>query len=75
MEIEKVHGKNHIRGIEAMLLDAETQPSGRRRGRADAGGPGDKIFPPTYVKKGKAETKHAIEKQAIDGEETKTGPT
>jgi CRISPR-associated protein Csb1 len=30
-----------------------------------AGGPGDKIFPPTYVKEGRAETKYAFEKRRI----------
>lgn len=33
-----------------------------------AGGPGDKIFPPTYVKEGRAETKYAFEKRRIDGQ-------
>lgn len=30
-----------------------------------AGGPGDKLFPPTYVKEGKAETKYAIETRRV----------
>jgi len=33
-----------------------------------AGGPGDKIFPPTYIKEGRAETKYAFEKRKMDGE-------
>ncbi len=37
-----------------------------------AGGPGDKVFPPTYVKAGRADTKYAIEKRLIDGRETFT---
>lgn len=32
-----------------------------------AGGPGDKVFPPTYMKEGKAETKYAMEERQIDG--------
>ncbi len=32
-----------------------------------AGGPGDKVFPPTYVKDGRAETKYAMERRHIDG--------
>ncbi|MDZ7752459.1 MAG: type I-U CRISPR-associated RAMP protein Csb1/Cas7u [Gammaproteobacteria bacterium] len=34
-----------------------------------AGGKGDKVFPPTYLKEGRAETKYAFEKRRIDGEE------
>lgn len=37
-----------------------------------AGGPGDKIFPPTYVKEGRAETKYAFEKRKIDGDLVQT---
>jgi CRISPR-associated protein Csb1 len=37
-----------------------------------AGGPADKVFPPTYVKEGQAETKYAMEKRQIDGRETLT---
>jgi CRISPR-associated protein Csb1 len=37
-----------------------------------AGGPGDKVFPPTYVKEGRAETKYAMEQRQIDGREVKT---
>lgn len=37
-----------------------------------AGGQGDKVFPPTYVKEGRAETKYAMEQRHIDGREVKT---
>jgi CRISPR-associated protein Csb1 len=37
-----------------------------------AGGQSDKVFPPTYVKEGKAETKYAMEQRHIDGREVKT---
>ncbi len=37
-----------------------------------AGGPGDKIFPPTYVKEGRSETKYAFETRVIEG---RTVPT
>ncbi len=37
-----------------------------------AGGRGDKVFPPTYVKDGRAETKYALETRWIDGREVKT---
>lgn len=37
-----------------------------------AGGPGDKIFPPTYVKERNAETKYALERRRIDGREVMT---
>jgi CRISPR-associated protein Csb1 len=37
-----------------------------------AGGPADKVFPPTYVKEGKAETKYAMELRQIDGREVRT---
>jgi CRISPR-associated protein Csb1 len=37
-----------------------------------AGGPGDKVFPPTYTKEGKAETKYAIEVRRIEGKEVTT---
>lgn len=33
-----------------------------------AGGPGDKIFPPTYVKEGRSQTKYAMEERIINGE-------
>ncbi len=36
-----------------------------------AGGPGDKLFPPTYVKEGKAETKYALETRRIGGREAR----
>ncbi|MCC6622980.1 MAG: type I-U CRISPR-associated protein Cas7 [Deltaproteobacteria bacterium] len=32
-----------------------------------AGGPGDKVFPPTYVKERNAQTKYAFERRQIDG--------
>jgi CRISPR-associated protein Csb1 len=37
-----------------------------------AGGPGDKVFPPTYVKERNAETKYAMEQRHVDGREVKT---
>ncbi len=37
-----------------------------------AGGPGDKVFPPTYVKERSAETKYAMERRHIDGREVAT---
>lgn len=37
-----------------------------------AGGRGDKVFPPTYVKEGRAETKYALESRWIDGREVPT---
>jgi CRISPR-associated protein Csb1 len=37
-----------------------------------AGGPGDKVFPPTYVKERNAETKYALEKRRLDGREVDT---
>ncbi len=37
-----------------------------------AGGPGDKVFPPTYVKEGRAETKYAMERRLVDGREVNT---
>jgi CRISPR-associated protein Csb1 len=37
-----------------------------------AGGPGDKVFPPTYMKEGRAETKYAVEKRHVDGREVLT---
>lgn len=37
-----------------------------------AGGPGDKVFPPTYVKERNAETKYAMELRHIDGREVRT---
>lgn len=36
-----------------------------------AGGPSDKLFPPTFVKEGQSETKYAIESRRIDGREVK----
>lgn len=33
-----------------------------------AGGPGDKVFPPTYATDGRAQTKYATEPRRIDGE-------
>ncbi|AUX28451.1 MULTISPECIES: type I-U CRISPR-associated RAMP protein Csb1/Cas7u [Sorangium] len=37
-----------------------------------AGGPGDKVFPPTYVKERNATTKYALEQRRIDGREVTT---
>ncbi|WP_437677225.1 type I-G CRISPR-associated RAMP protein Csb1/Cas7g [Sorangium sp. So ce131] len=37
-----------------------------------AGGPGDKVFPPTYVKERSATTKYAMEPRRIDGREVTT---
>src|SRR5262249_34465922 len=37
-----------------------------------AGGPGDKVFPPTYVKERNATTKYAIESRRLDGREVQT---
>ncbi len=51
------------RGVTAVRAVTELQP---------AGGPGDKVFPPTYVKDGRAETKYAFETRRIDGTEVQT---
>lgn len=37
-----------------------------------AGGPGDKVFPPTYVKDGRAQTKYAMEERIVDGRRVQT---
>lgn len=37
-----------------------------------AGGPGDKVFPPTYVKEGKSTTKYAMEERMVDGRKVQT---
>ncbi|MBK8229589.1 MAG: type I-U CRISPR-associated protein Cas7 [Candidatus Eisenbacteria bacterium] len=37
-----------------------------------AGGPGDKVFPPTYMKEKGAETKYALERRRIEGRESLT---
>jgi CRISPR-associated protein Csb1 len=37
-----------------------------------AGGVGDKVFPPTYVKERNAETKYALERRHVDGREVLT---
>src|SRR5262249_33458971 len=37
-----------------------------------AGGPGDKVFPPTYVVKERATTKYATEQRRLDGREVST---
>lgn len=37
-----------------------------------AGGPGDKVFPPSYMKEGQAKTKYAFETRRIGGREVKT---
>jgi CRISPR-associated protein Csb1 len=39
---------------------------------APAGGPGDKVFPPTYVKERNAQTKYAMEPRRLDGKEIMT---
>jgi len=45
----------------------------RTRTRLDpAGGPGDKIFPPTYVKEGRSQTKYAMEARVVDGQTVQT---
>jgi CRISPR-associated protein Csb1 len=37
-----------------------------------AGGPGDKVFPPTYVKERQAVTKYALETRKVDGRDVET---
>lgn len=37
-----------------------------------AGGPGDKVFPPTYVKDGRTQTKYAMEERILDGRKVQT---
>jgi len=37
-----------------------------------AGGPGDKVFPPTYVKEKQAVTKYAMETRKVDGRDVET---
>ena len=37
-----------------------------------AGGPGDKVFPPTYVKERNATTKYALEPRHVDGRKVET---
>ncbi|MCB9596626.1 MAG: type I-U CRISPR-associated protein Cas7 [Sandaracinaceae bacterium] len=37
-----------------------------------AGGPGDKVFPPTYVKEGRSQTKYAMEERIVDGRRVPT---
>lgn len=37
-----------------------------------AGGQGDKVFPPTYVKDGRSQTKYAMEERIIDGRKVQT---
>jgi len=37
-----------------------------------AGGPGDKVFPPTYVKEGRSQTKYAMEERIVDGRRIQT---
>jgi CRISPR-associated protein Csb1 len=36
-----------------------------------AGGPSDKLFPPTFVKEGQSETKYAMESRRVDGREVR----
>lgn len=37
-----------------------------------AGGPGDKVFPPTYVKEGRSQTKYAMEERMVEGRKVQT---
>jgi CRISPR-associated protein Csb1 len=37
-----------------------------------AGGPGDKIFPPTYMKEGQSLTRYAMEQRRVDGRDVNT---
>lgn len=37
-----------------------------------AGGVGDKVFPPTYVKEGRSQTKYAMEMRVVDGAQVQT---
>jgi CRISPR-associated protein Csb1 len=37
-----------------------------------AGGPGDKVFPPTYVKEGRSQTKYAMEERIVEGRKVQT---
>jgi CRISPR-associated protein Csb1 len=37
-----------------------------------AGGAGDKVFPPTYVKEGRSQTKYAMEERMVDGQKVQT---
>ena len=37
-----------------------------------AGGPGDKVFPPTYAVEGRAEHRYAVEQRQVDGREVTT---
>jgi CRISPR-associated protein Csb1 len=37
-----------------------------------AGGPGDKVFPPTYLKEGRSETRYAMERRRIEGQDVVT---
>jgi CRISPR-associated protein Csb1 len=37
-----------------------------------AGGSGDKIFPPTYVKEGRSQTKYAMEERIVEGRNVQT---
>lgn len=63
---------------EVTLRELETAVSGEVaairavRTLRPAGGPGDKIFPPTYVAERGATTKYAFEKRIIDGQEVQT---
>jgi CRISPR-associated protein Csb1 len=50
-------------GVAAVRSVSKLQP---------AGGVGDKIFPPTYVKEGQAPTKYAMETRRVDGAEVQT---
>lgn len=37
-----------------------------------AGGPGDKVFPPTYIKEKQSATKYAMETRKVDGQDVET---
>ena len=37
-----------------------------------AGGPSDKVFPPTYMKEGRSLTKYALETRKVDGQDVQT---
>lgn len=54
----------------AELRHAVTGAGAGMRSRAELlplGGPGDKVFPPTYLVEGRAETAYAVETRRIDG--------
>jgi CRISPR-associated protein Csb1 len=70
-----------FRGAPMPTLDLDTLTTAVAGGAAairtitrlePAGGPGDKVFPPTYVKERNATTKYALEPRRIDGREVQT---